>query len=139
MDGAVSYEALQDVNIAIGNLGAGEVGRVSDGYHTFNELYDHRRALTAGLGAALAQLHAIHDGLPPIVWRSRAHHPDGDPIFEGYFIVGLVLGQSGTITYHYANQYWDDFKAFRELPHAPKWDGAPPSASVTRLIDWARS
>lgn len=101
-------------------------GQTSDGYHTFDELYIHRRALTA----ALFKLAAIK------AWRSRAHHPDDDQIFDGYFIVGLDLPQ-GTVTYHYADQYWDDFRAIKELDHAPKWDGALPELSVTRLIMFA--
>lgn len=100
-------------------------GDTSDGYHTFDELYDHRRALTALLFASRGG------------WRSRAHHPDDSPCYEGYFIVGLDL-PTGTITYHYADQFWDDFQNLADLPHAPKWDGAEPNLTVTRLIDAAR-
>lgn len=103
-------------------------GQTSDGYHTFDELYDHRRALTAALAVTSP---------PSRTWRSRRHHPDDGAIFEGYFIVGIELPQ-GVITYHYANQYWDDFRSVQELSHAPKWDGAPPSSTVTRLLDFAR-
>ena len=103
---------------------------VSDGFHTFGELYDHRRALTAVLAAMAA---AEGDA-----WRSKAHHPGDSPMFEGgYFIVGINL-PSGVITYHYKLTHWDDFAAVPELEHAPKWDGAPPSATVERLLDTAR-
>lgn len=97
---------------------------VSDGYHTFGELYDHRRALTVALCSAL----------PSLSWRSFQHHPDDNPMFEGgYFIVGIDL-PTGTITYHYKVSHWDDFSQVKELAHAPKWDGAPPSATVERLL-----
>lgn len=103
---------------------------ISDGYHTFGDLYEHRRALTAALAAAL----------PDCCWRSKAHHPDDSPMFEGgYFIVGIDLPGVGTITYHYKLSHWDDFAGVPELPHAPKWDGAAPDATVTRLLEWARS
>lgn len=104
-----------------------ETDQISDGFHTFGELYDHRRALTAVLA-----------GLPNVVsWRSKAHHPEDDPMFEGgYFIVGINL-PTGTITYHYKLSHWDDFRAVPELKHAPKWDGAPPEATVERLLDFA--
>lgn len=106
---------------------AEETDAVSDGYHTFGELYDHRRALTAALAKALSL-----DS-----WRSKAHHPDDSPMFEGgYFIVGINL-PTGTITYHYKLSHWDDFAGVIELAHAPKWDGAPPPASVDRLLAWA--
>lgn len=103
---------------------------VSDGYHTFGELYDHRRALTAVLAGAAA------DGGS---WRSKAHHPDDSPMFEGgYFIVGINL-PTGTITYHYKLTHWDDFATVPELVHAPKWDGATPADTVTRCLELARA
>lgn len=102
---------------------------ITDGYHTFGELYDHRRALTAGLCKALS-LDA---------WRSKAHHPEDSPMFEGgYFIVGINL-PTGTITYHYKLAHWDDFAGVIELEHAPKWDGAAPAATVDRLLEWTRA
>lgn len=101
---------------------------VSDGFHTFGELYAHRRALTAALCRAV--------GLD--AWRSKWHHPAGDPMFDGYFIVGVNL-PTGTITYHYKLKYWDDFAGVAELDHAPEWDGAPPSATVERLLAWAKA
>jgi hypothetical protein len=76
----------------------GGASKISDGFHTFDELYDHRRALTAALCRAM--------GFSS--WRSKQHHPDGDPMFDGYFIVGINL-PTGTITYHYKLKYWDDF------------------------------
>lgn len=106
-----------------------ETDQISDGYHTFGELYDHRRALTAALCKALLGWS----------WKSKAHHPDDDPMFEGgYFIVGISLGSIGTITYHYKLDHWDDFELVTEVPHAPKWDGALPPLTVERLLQWAK-
>lgn len=100
---------------------------ISDGYHTFGELYDHRRALSAALAKVLPS------------WRSREHHPDDSPMFEGgYFIVGIEL-PTGWITYHYKLSHWDDFASVPEMAHAPKWDGAAPNETVDRLLEWARS
>jgi hypothetical protein len=108
----------------------GGASAISDGFHTFSELYDHRRALTAVLAAAAAE---AGDS-----WRSKQHHPDDSPMFEGgYFIVGIKL-PAGTITYHYKLKHWDDFAVVPELEHAPKWDGATPGDSVTRLLETAR-
>jgi hypothetical protein len=99
---------------------------ISDGFHTFGELYDHRRALTAALARVLPS------------WRSREHHPDDNPMFEGgYFVVGIDLPGVGTVTYHYKLEHWDDFAGVIELEHAPKWDGAPPDTTVFRLLEWA--
>jgi hypothetical protein len=109
-------------------------GRIelSDGYHTMDELYDHRRALTAVVAAWAARMPE------PASWRSKAHHPDDSPMFEGgYFIVGIEL-DTGTITYHYKLKHWDDFAAVPELEHGKKWDGATPDDTVTRLLELAR-
>jgi hypothetical protein len=102
----------------------------SDGHHTFTELYEHRRALTAALAVGAATMGDA--------WRSKAHHPDDDPMFDGCFIVGLELPTS-TITYHYKIEFWDDFATVPELEHARKWDGAGPDATVTRLLELVRS
>ena len=103
--------------------------QISDGHHTFGELYDHRRALTAAL---------VRTGKFRC-WRSKAHHPEDSPMFEGgYFILGIQL-PTGTITYHYKLEHWDDFHwGTDDLDYAPKWDGAPPSATVERLLEYAR-
>lgn len=100
-----------------------DTDNISDGYHTFGELYDHRRALVA----ALMRSH------PGISWRSKEHHPDDNPMFEGgYFIVGMDL-PSGQISYHYKLHHWDKFTGIKELDHAPKWDGHTPALTVDRL------
>lgn len=106
-----------------------ETDQISDGYHTFGELYDHRRALTAALCRALP---------PRKSWRSKAHHPADKPIFDGYFIVGIEL-PTGVITYHYKLAHWDDFAGVLELSCAPMWDGAGPPETITRLLAYAKT
>jgi hypothetical protein len=126
-DATVVISELQNAGILLRER-TEDIEGVSDGYHTFGELYDHRRALTAALAAERAD----------ISWRSKAHHPDDSPMFEGgYFIMGIDTPH-GTITYHYKLTHWDDFDAVPEWPHAPKWDGATPGDTVTRLLAWAR-
>lgn len=113
----------------------GHPAQLSDGYHTMEELYEHRRALTAALAAFYAA--ACPDPTRG-AWRSKAHHPDDDPMFEGgYFIVGIEV-ETGPVTYHYKLTHWDDFAAVPELEHAPKWDGGSPDDSVIRLLGLAR-
>lgn len=110
----------------------GHPGQLTDGFHTMEELYDHRRALTAVIAAWAGRM------AEPAAWRSKAHHPDDGPMFDGgYFIVGIEL-DTGTITYHYKLTHWDDFAAVPEVEHAPKWDGAPPGETVARLLRLAK-
>jgi hypothetical protein len=102
-------------------------GDTSDGYHTFAELYDHRRALTAALMVSR----------PDLAWRSRHHHPSDGPMFEGgWFVVGMNL-PTGQISYHYELANWDDFDGVPTLDHAPKWDGHVGDDTIRRLLAWA--
>lgn len=97
-------------------------GDTSDGFHTFDELYEHRCALTA----VLATIAAI-DGES---WRSKLHH-DGT-MFDGYFIVGIDL-PAGPITYHYPLKDWDRFDAVQVLERAPAYDGHTDADVLERL------
>ena len=103
----------------------GKSADVSDGYHTFRELYDHRMALTI----------ALMKSRPELSFRSRHHYPGGDPMFEGFFIVGMYL-PTGIITYHYKLEHWDKFNGIEIKDHAPKWDGHTPADVVKRLLEW---
>lgn len=99
-----------------------EQGKVSDGYHTFDELY-HNRAI---LFSVICNEH------PDISWKSKRHHNDSDAMYDGMFIVGIdtPIGQA---TYHYyINPYWDMFKV-KELDYAPKWDGHTPEQALERI------
>jgi hypothetical protein len=100
------------------------VGEVSDGFHTFNELYDHRCALFLCL-----MKHNLSDS-----WISLAHST-GDH-FTGWFIAGMTLSTGKTITYHLPMKFWPDAKSwFEELPRAPKWDGHTSMDVFARLIE----
>jgi hypothetical protein len=70
-----------------------EVGEVSDGYHTFNELYEHRCLLFAGLISWL-----------PGAFKTRLN--DKGEAWEGWFIAG-VNTPDGQITYHLPDNLWD--------------------------------
>lgn len=85
---------------------------VSDGYHTMEELYDHRRALNIALFHTLDALQVTAGFITvPSVYKSKNHHPNSDHMFEGYFIVFCVEPKSLAWTsYHYDLKYWDDFK-----------------------------
>ena len=81
---------------------------ISDGYHTFGDLYKHRTYLLA-----IAMIHL------PYAWKARKHE-DGT-MFDGMFVVGFPT-PNGMVTYHCDNEYWNDFKV-PEIPHAPHFDG----------------
>lgn len=92
---------------------------VSDGYHTFDELYYHRMMLFA----VICKAHKER------AWKSWQHH-DGTMYYD-YFIVGITTEQ-GDYTYHYHKDHWNKFDV-RELERAPEWDGHKPD-DIDRLL-----
>lgn len=101
--------------------GTPDFGDVSDGYHTFNELYEHRTVLFASLCKLSGE---------KAWWSNR--HSDGS-MYDGMFIAGIST-DAGTITYHVENTYKDLFKTIPQLDYAPKWDGSTPADGLNYLI-----
>ena len=99
---------------------------ISDGYHTFGELYDHRIALFIAL---CKQLHIANEDSP--VWKSR-RHSDGSS-FDGWFIMGIFTEHGKQMTYHLPDSKWDEAAFAVERTHAPEWDGHTAAEVVNRL------
>lgn len=97
------------------------VGELSDTYHSFNDLYDHRMILSA-----FAMMNM------PYAWKAKTHE-DGS-MFDGMFVVGAPT-PDGMITYHYDLEYWNLFK-IPEIPHAPHFDGHTPEDVIKRIKSW---
>lgn len=100
---------------------------VSDGYHTMDELYDHRRALTTAL------LNVISNecgGSSDPTFKSKLHS-DGT-MFDGYFICGFKY-QDNMISYHYNLKYWNDFR-IPILDRAPEYDFHTSKDVIERLL-----
>lgn len=98
----------------------GGIGELSDGYHTFDELYQHRATLFS----------IICNCFSGRAWKSKQH--DDGSMYEGMFIVGFDTGY-GQATYHYdIDPYWNDFLV-KELERAPAWDGHTSNSAIIRL------
>ena len=96
------------------------IGDLSDGYHTFNELYHHRAILFS----------VICNVFKDRAWKSKKHH-DGT-MYDGMFIVGIDTPK-GQATYHYdIDPYWGMFQV-KELSNAPEWDGHTPDEAINRI------
>ena len=100
-------------------------GETSDGYHTFNELYDHRHHLFVTLMSLL----------PRISWWSRLHH-DGTS-FDGWILAGIDL-PSGTITYHIPSSMVRLLDYDKELSRGKKWDGHTSQDVIKRLSEYCK-
>lgn len=102
------------------DLPAVDVEKMSDGYHTFADLYAQRLVLSA----ALAKNN-------PHAWKSKRHEDGSVPFSGGWFIMGFDTDE-GCYTYHYELKDWDLFQC-KELDKGKPWDGHT-SKDVRRLL-----
>lgn len=108
-----------------------------DGYHTFDELYDHRITLFIALcrfKAYCQLLEVASNPYTPVlkIWRSRKHSDGG--AWDGWFILGIGTNPGEQITYHLPISRWKETDFFaEELEKAPEWDGHTSDDVLDRL------
>lgn len=102
-----------------------DVGEVSDGYHTFDELYKYRLLYNAALFNEWGKTnkYGVHKS-----WK----HSDGEECFGGGWFIVMAELPTGQISNHYEAKYWDLFK-ISEKEMANKWDGHTPEEAAERL------
>jgi len=98
----------------------GESGQVSDGYHTFDELYTHRHIL-------FLNLVRLHND-----WAFKTRKNNTGEEWKGWFILGLNTPY-GQISYHLPNYLWD-LARVEEIEQNNDYDGHSSSDVVDRLI-----
>lgn len=94
---------------------------ISDGYHTFGELYEHRIALFIALCKK-----------SKYSWKS-IYHSDSSQI-NGWFVMGIGKKKGEQITYHLPISYWNSLESIKILDKAPEWDGHTPADVIKRLL-----
>lgn len=95
---------------------------ISDGHHTFGELYEHRIILFCTLCNLLSD----------ISWKSKKHYDEeNDPMFENSFIAGINT-PDGVVTYHIKLEYWELFD-IPEIERAPKYDNYSSNDVLKRI------
>jgi len=104
--------------------------QVSDGYHTIDDLYEHRIRLFIALCQYFIQGKASYDSRN--VWRSWLHS-DGSR-YDGWFIMGIGSEAGNQITYHLPAKYWDEVSKFtEERERSPEYDGHTANDVLERL------
>lgn len=118
----ITKDAIKPINEQIEELKKQGISRkrISDGYHTFEELYYHRMILFS----------ILCNQNKEVSWKSKLHH-DNTMFGDDSFICGIETPQ-GQYTYHYKLKYWDMFKV-KELENAPEYDGHLPK-DIVRLL-----
>jgi hypothetical protein len=84
---------------------------ISDGFHTFGQLYFQRMMLFA----TLVNL------FPELSWKTERHE-DGELCFGGGWFLVTIDTPVGAYGYHYEMEYWDKFNC-PVLKKAKHWDG----------------
>jgi hypothetical protein len=116
-----------------------QAASVSDGYHTMEDLYEHRHALFVAL------LRVLDHYVTPLnhpyarCWKSETHN-DGTK-YEGWFIAGITLNnvpwtgpiETQYITYHMPIKYWNSIDILT-LEKAPPFDNFTPDDVIKRLL-----
>ena len=102
-----------------------EKGALSDGFHTFDELYESRCILTAGFFNLLHR-----SGVETCKsWK----HADGEPCFGGGWFIVMANLPTGQISFHYPEKDWERFN----IPETEKgfiWDGHDTAAVHERIL-----
>ena len=117
-----------------------DIGELSDGYHTFNELYEFRKVYNAALFNEWAEnLETSSDfgqalfNVPKYNVHKSWRHSDGELCFGGgWFIVSAML-PTGLISNHYKAEDWDLFKIPQEEKAKYPFDGHTTQDVLNRL------
>jgi hypothetical protein len=105
---------------------------VSDGYHNFEELYDHRIELFITLCRALHRVYEVDHCIEQFeIWRSKKH-TDGSS-YEGWFILGIHKERGEQISYHLPMSRWEDCDFAETLDTVPDFDGHTAADVLERL------
>ena len=105
-----------------------DTNKISDGYHTFDDLYKHRTMLFM----VVCRLAVENGGFE--CWKSIKHN-DGSE-YEGWFIMGLKSDANPefNVTYHLPMTCFVDCYFADTISEAPEWDGHTSNDVLTRLI-----
>jgi hypothetical protein len=90
-----------------------------DGDHSFDELYDHRLALTIELTRHIGGIRSIF-------------HEDGGFI-KDCFVIRFTPSSGKQCSYHYKLKYWDMFEHCETQEYSEKWDGHNSFDVIERL------
>lgn len=106
--------------------GSVDKGEISDGYHTFNELYEFRKMYNAAAFNAWAKegLYDVHKSI---------RHSDGTLCFGGGWFIVMAILPGGQISNHYKMEDWDLFQCEEVEIVKQAYDGHTPSDVLERL------
>lgn len=136
---------LKDINNVISLLPEKSKGKVSDGYHTFDELYNYRMIYNAALFNEWASTLSTAHGYGSALFRftkfnihKSIRHSDGELCFGGGWFIVMAELPTGQVSNHYPMKYWNLFKV-PVVDKANEWDGHTPEQAFERLKEFVLS
>lgn len=102
-----------------------EVKNISDWFHSFWELYEHRTILFICLCKAMVWINKFD------MIKSKRHNDWS--IYEWFFIVQIQT-EYWQISYHLENKYWNSLDFMEEQDKANEWDWHTSENVLLRLI-----
>ncbi len=103
-----------------------EIGEAYDGYHTFNELYEHRNLLFISLCLSIEDEH-----VGSCCWNRNGN-------FDGYFCLYLWIGhERKQISYHIPDKYLPLIEKDIKQQEC-KWDGHTSNDVLNRLKEFCK-
>lgn len=150
-------ERVHSLNDAIKlNTNAGQIDAndISDGYHTFGQLYDCRLAFNVALFNEWARdyykfkktfentfdLHPrikqdLNNNKPEYNVHKSIRHHDGELCFGGGWFIVVAILPRGQISFHYKMEDWDKFKIPETKKALYEFDGHTTEDVINRLIN----
>lgn len=113
------FLSIETVNQAVQKMNPKERKYVSDWYHTFKELYNHRMTIFQALCNTLEK-YDTELWNPSSCWKSKLHS-DGT-MYDNMFIAWIGQESWKTLTYHIHIGFWDTYRV-PEIEKAPERDG----------------
>jgi len=109
------------------NVPSFEENELSDGWHTFNDLYEFRKLYNAVLFNEWADrnLYQVHKSI---------YHNNGELCFGGGWFIVVAILPSGQISNHYKMKDWDLFKIPSKDKALYPFDGHTPQDVMSRLL-----
>jgi hypothetical protein len=121
-------DRVRAINEFIRTGGEINKNKISDGYHTFGELYEHRIELFITLCRWLVK----SDKHTNLVWRSKKNADGGE--WDGWFLMGIDPTPGSQISYHLPISKWDECDFVDETrEQAPPFDGHTSNDVLKRL------
>jgi len=141
---------IEEVQELVNVLGDSK-GSISDGFHSFNELYEFRKLYNALLFNEWAKqidvkYHFVKNkhGLlkEEVLYKKYKYdvhksirHNDGELCFGGGWFVVVAVLPSGQITNHYKMEDWDLFKIPQVVKAKYEFDGHTSQDVLVRMLD----